>query len=122
MKGFKVPFEIGPSGSFVLIEGEDKTKNLLMTALRDCVSLNAFQELGLDPPVFDINDETAKILVESKIREIFKFFQEEDRVKLADRGLTFEINSEKQELIVNIKYIDLEFDQVKSFTVITRGG
>lgn len=121
MKGIKVPVEAAPNGSFTILEGENQTHNLLRIALNDCASDNPFQDLGMKPPVFDINDEVTKARLSIRIKNIFDLFENEGRAKLAKDGIDFQIDSVKQELIAFINYINIETGQKRTLTKILRG-
>lgn len=121
MRGIKNPIEAAPNGSFATLEGDNQTDSLLRVALNDCASENPFQDLGMDPPIFNINDEVTKARTSIQIKNVFDVFENEGRAKLAKDGIDFQIDSEKQGLIVFINYINIETGRKRTLTKILRG-
>lgn len=114
-KGLQIPVGVNKSGGANVVDGEANNRKILFTSLSDCGNESAFQQdLGIPLDViFDINDAAREPLVLRRIREIFDRFNVEKRFKLIEDSVT--IQGQGQELRLELKYIDIEADEVRPF-------
>ena len=111
--GLKSPLQASVQGTAMLVSGSDLVKQLVLTALRDCSSLNPFQDLGIsDRNIFDINDEPTVARVRLRIQQIFAVFQIQELASLVkgEQSIVFS-RQEEGALSAQIKYLDLETDK-----------
>jgi hypothetical protein len=93
----------------VLVEGEEQLKKIIFLALSDCSSDNPFQDLGMDPDiVFANNDGETQARLNHRIVERFQRFEVEGRAKLAPSYPRFSADERSQELVVDVRYVNLE--------------
>lgn len=124
MFGLKSPLQASVQGTAVLVSGSDLVKQIILTALRDCSSLNPFQDLGIsDKNIFDINDDPTVARVRLRIQQIFAVLQIQDLAALikGEQSITFSRTEEEGALTAVIKYLDLETDKPDEITL-SNGG
>jgi len=116
--GLKVPLGVNPSGGAAVVEGDENDNKIISLALADDDNENAFQQdIGLGQRmVFDLNDPTIKPSILNRIVRIFDIFQAQKRYKLMPETILWEEISDKQELILSFRYINLESDEPRTFT------
>jgi hypothetical protein len=97
-------------GRASLASGEDQLQKILLTALADCDNENPYQQgLGIDTSVvFDINDYETQAYIRRHISEVFSRFEAEGRARLQSGSPNFAIDSETQELVATINYVNLK--------------
>jgi len=114
--GLKVPVGVDKSGGArVETSVVEQKKKLLFQAFSPGQDKNAFQTLGLDPGlIFSIKDEFFETRARSEVRRIMGNFI--DLMELSpDVPITFEDTAEG-ELEMSFQYVDLEVDEVQTFT------
>jgi hypothetical protein len=120
--GLALPVAV-QQGRAAIVQGEAQLKKVIFLALMPCPSANPFQDLGLEPDlVFSINDEATEALVNRRIDDAFRRFEAEGRARLADGYPQFSIDSATQELIADIKYVNLETTSEEELSVAFDAG
>jgi hypothetical protein len=119
-KGLKAPLSATKGGGLATEQGADQTRKVLMLALDFCPSENPFNDdVGIEYPVFDINDPSLQSRTAIRIQEVFRRFEQEDRARLID----FSFTSENEVLAVDIEYYDMQTDRPESLRhELTSGG
>jgi hypothetical protein len=108
MTGIALPISV-VKGRLQLASAEDQLKKIIFLGLSDCDSANPFQDLGIDTSVvFAIADEDTKARARRRIVTIFKALQAQGRARLAAGFPTFSVDSETQELVAEIEYVNME--------------
>lgn len=125
--GIDVPVASDGRGRLALTSGNEQLSKLISLNLADLESANPFQQdLGLGPDVvFSVGDEKLRLEMRRRIRALFRRLQLADRARLAKEP-TFSQDSEKQELTVDIDYINIEEDKpgtmALGFSALSTGG
>jgi len=117
--GIASPPQVTPNGGAVTVRGSALTRQLLLTALRDCSSDNPFQKLGVgDENIFDINDQQTVARLKAVIQVIFARFEAQQLARLAmgEKSLEF-AHDEEGALSVRISYVDLETDKPETVSL-----
>jgi hypothetical protein len=108
MTGIALPISV-VKGRLQLTDGEDQLKKIIFLGLSDCDSANPFQDLGIDTTVvFSIADEDTKARVRRRIVTVFDNLKAQGRARLASGSPAFSVDSETQELIAEIEYVNME--------------
>lgn len=122
-KSLKIPIVLGARGQVESIEDSDLTRQLLLTALRECTSENPFQNIGWDESfIFEGDTLGLRSRLETKIAEIFDGFE---RARLAKLATGEEMKVEKIApgvLEMRIKYIDLGTGKQNELVARNAGG
>lgn len=110
-KGLRLPVGVDATGGTAMVDGETANRQIIMTALSDCDSENAFQQdLGVGSDmVFDISDPTARAKTLQKLRLIFDKFEAEHRFRLLPETARWTVD--QGELTLEFMYHDIESDQ-----------
>lgn len=110
-----IPVRADSLGRLAIVQGDDLSFQTIATALRDGSNENAWRQddaLG-ESMVFDPSDESTRIKITIKIRQIFDDFEREKRFRLIPESLVW--TSAPGTLEVSLKFIDLETAQIKDF-------
>lgn len=116
-KGLIVPVGVNALGGAALSEGDDHNTQTLMMALTDDDNNHAWQQdvgIGADM-IFDTKDLTIRARILSRVSSIFRGFQRLDLFKLVPGSIAWD-DSIEGELTLSLKYINLESDEVKTFS------
>lgn len=115
-KGLKLPIGVNPLGGAAMVEGNDQNQKIIFTAMSDCDNENAFeQDQGISAEVvFSLNDVGVGLIARRKIVHIFQEFYRQNRFKIQEESIKIEKNN-KQEMILEFEYIDIETDEVLPF-------
>ena len=116
-KGMAIPVRHNGRGGARVLSGSPLTKQIVSVGLTPNTSNNPFQEGGgvdvgvSESMIFDVNGPSAKAKARRDVVRFFARIRVEDVAKLAtgDEGLSFEVRGE--ELIANVRYIELESDR-----------
>lgn len=116
--GLRIPVGVNPGGGVSLVDGDIQNDKIIKLALGSDESENAFQgDVAIGQSmVFDLSDRSLRARIQRRVEAIFKGFQVQNRFKLVRGSLKFESDSVNQELIMDLKYIDLESDTEQSLT------
>ena len=118
-KGIRAPITASKSGGFMVESGENQLKKIIMLQLDYCPSDNPFNDdVGIDYPVFDVNDISTQARTEIKIRDVFDRLKKQDRARLEN----IEWSSEGEELAADIEYYDMQTDRHDSLRYVATGG
>jgi len=121
--GFRIPFvQNRGSGGINIDEGDDYIKGLLLVALHDCESTNPFQGLGIGNHIFKLDGPTFRAVVTDRIRNVFKQFKADKLAELAPNGLEFLDSESEGEVVLSVKYVDLETDEVNDLVTTYPSG
>lgn len=114
--GLKIPVGVNKSGgAAVETDVVKQKKKLLQLAFSVGGDKNPFQTLGIDPNlIFSIKDGFFQSKARSEVERIFDNFSEFVTLA-ADNPITFEDVTEG-EIEMTVKYVDLEVDEVQTFT------
>lgn len=115
-RGMRVPVGVNMMGGAAMVEGEDNDQKTIFVAMSNCDNDHAFQQdLGMDiGVVFQTVDSGARAKVLRRIRDIFRLFEEDDRYRLLNDSLSW--STKEGELVLEFKYLNIETDQVQSFS------
>lgn len=104
------------------VEGDANDEKILGLALGDDDSENAFEQgIGLGVGmVFDLNDGITRPRILSRMRLIFRRFEQLKRYKM--RESTIKWLESEGELVLEFKYVNLESDEEKVFRRRFRGA
>jgi len=116
--GLKLPVGVNSSGGAALEDGDSQDGKIIMMALGSDDNENAFQQgIGLgDSMVFDTSDPSVRGRISGRIRQLFRSFQTQRRFRLFPASLSWEQNSETQDLTLSFRYLNLETDEVNTFS------
>jgi len=124
-KGLKLPIQVTPQGRTALLEGDEQLRKIIALNLSWLENGNPFQqwrgvthnEPGIDPAiVFSVNSTFLSNKVARNIKSLFHRFQAAGRASLVEGYPKMTRDSANQELIADIKYINLETDKVDEFS------
>jgi hypothetical protein len=129
--GIKLPIKIAPSGGVSLVDSDDNDFKIISLALGSDDNENAFNQdigLGIDL-VYSVRSPhirgkiiggLRKIYIRGKIigglRKIFAKFEAQKRYKLIPSTIKWIEGPEDGELTLEIKYLNLESDEIKTFS------
>lgn len=109
--GLDVPLKVNKSGGFATVSGDDQNKKIIMLAVDYCPSENPFNtDVGIEHPIFGINDVSLQSRSLIRIKEVFRNFQNQNRMKYKSS----KFSSVNEELVVDIDYIDMQTDRPES--------
>lgn len=110
--GIAVPFSADGRGRLAFVSGDAQLRKIIFLNLSDLESLNPFQaDIGLGSDmIFAIANEALRADLKRRIQALFRRLELADRARLA-RPPAFETNSSRQEMTVEIEYINLEEDK-----------
>ena len=113
MIGLRLPVGVGAHGGARLVEGADNDRKLISIALGSSESENAFQQdITLDEGmVFDLNDPTVRARILRRLYRIFEEFRIQKRFRMKKETIKWSEDSEKQELILDFEFVDIENDE-----------
>jgi len=118
-KGLKAPLQANKNGGLATEIDSDQTKKIIMLALNFCPSENPFNDdVGIDYPVFDINDVSTQSRLARRIKKVFNRLEDENRAKLSQYTFT----SKNEEIIVDIQYLDMLTDRSENLQYTPSGG
>ena len=111
-QGLAVPVRVGPRGGAALSKGDKENGKGILLAMGEGDNEHPWNgDVGLDAPLFSVQQEGVNALVESRIRQHFERLNRGDRAKL----MRVEFASESPgELAVGVKYLDIETDEEKT--------
>lgn len=110
--GLTLPIAV-VNGRVLRSSGTEQLHKVIMLGLSENDSDNPFQDIGFNRGVFDVNDPSQAARYTNRIVRLFQRLEGEGRAKLTAGYPKFETSGE--ELIVTIKYIDLETDQPQEY-------
>lgn len=121
--GLRIPVGVDGTGGAALTSGDAQDRKIIMTALGDNESENAFQQdIGLGSfMIFDVDAPDVQAQVLRRIRRIFQEFRAQQRFKLLDDTVKFKKEAEG-ELAIEFKYRNLESDEERPFRTALIGG
>lgn len=110
--GLRIPVGVSPGGGVALVEGDNQNNKIIKIALGSDASENAFQgDVAIGQSmIFDLSDRTLRARIQRRVEAIFRGFQAQNRFKLVKGSVKFTEDARKQELVMDLKYIDLESD------------
>ena len=116
--GFKLPLQLSSTGGFDLVDSDENDFKIIKTALMNDENENAFQQnMGLgNSAIFKNNDSAQRSSLNSRLRMIFKNFEQQKRYKLLPSTVKWSTNPTSHELILEFRFISLESDEEKTFT------
>jgi len=104
-----MPVRVGPDGRAVTVEGTEQLKKIISLGLSDKDSCNPFQDEGIGKRfVFALPDERTVADVSARVRAVFTRLSAQGRARLVAGYPKFEIDHVLQDLVVDIRFIDLE--------------
>jgi len=119
-RGFAVPVRVNRRGGAVLIQGTPYTDQTIRTGLTPNLSQNPFLrgdgvDVGVsERTIFKVNSSAA---ASTARRDVTRFFRRIRAAGIArldpERGI--ETRAEGEELIANVRYVDLEADEEREF-------
>ncbi len=115
-RGLAIPVAVGQNGGARLVEGDENDTKIILLALMGDDNDNAFQQnIGMGSGmIFDIADPLVRIKVLSRLRSIFRRFEQQKRFRLREETLKF-TNPNEGEQAMEFKYVNLESDEEKDF-------
>lgn len=106
--GLAIPVRV-ERGRAVLENGARQMAKLAALAMSDGESTNPFNnDVGINTPVFGVNDRSTRALLGRDIRAHFARFESADRARLVDLQLAGDVPGE---LTARVTYLDLETDE-----------
>jgi len=110
--GIAIPFSADGRGRLAMVSGNAQLEKIIILNLSDLASANPFQgDIGLGAEmVFAISSAKLRAEVQRRIKMLFRRLQLQDRARL-ETSPAFSSDSTKQELTVEIRYINLEEDK-----------
>jgi hypothetical protein len=107
-----VPFSADGRGRLAFVSGDAQLRKIIFLNLSDLESLNPFQaDIGLGSDmIFAIANESLRADLKRRIQALFRRLELADRARLA-RPPLFTTDSARQEMTVDIEYINLEEDK-----------
>jgi len=117
-QGLNIPVGVNKQGGAKLVDGDENDQKIIFTALSDNDSENAFQkDLGLGSDmIFNVNDPNLRALILRKVKTLFDDFFRLHRFKLLTNTIAWEANEGTQELKLTFKYLNIESDEVNTFS------
>lgn len=114
--GFAVPVGVGPTGGTLLVDGDEQADKIIRLTLADDESEHAFQEsLGLQEYIFELPGAQRRGIIQVKLRERFAAFERLRLFRLKAETIAWSSGAEGEE-ILSFEYINLESDEVRSFS------
>lgn len=116
--GLAIPVGVGTNGGVRLALGSDHDEQIIRTAMGDDNNENAFQQdIGLGVgAVFDASDALTQAKIMARLRNVFKRFEAQKRFRLLENSIKWKRGNEG-ELILEFKYINLEADDSRFFSM-----
>jgi uncharacterized protein YpmB len=117
MKGIKIPVGVSNKGGAATISADENDAQIISVALGSTDNENAFQqEISLgESMVFDLNDQSIRAKITRRLVKLFEEFRIRKRFELKKETISWETNSDSQELILTFHYVNLESDEDKFF-------
>jgi hypothetical protein len=116
--GIKLPIKIAPSGGVSLVDSDDNDFKIISLALGSDDNENAFNQdigLGIDL-VYSVRSPHIRGKIIGGLRKIFAKFEAQKRYKLIPSTIKWIEGPEDGELTLEIKYLNLESDEIKTFS------
>lgn len=108
MRGLAVPIS-GQGGRIATVSGEDQLRKIIILNLSDCDSANPFQDLGLGSEIiFDIDSPATQGRIRARIMQVFQRLEQADRARLSPGYPIFRSDPDRQELVADVRYVNLE--------------
>lgn len=122
--GLALPVGVDGGGGAALVDADAQDSKILSMALGDDDNDNAFQQnIGLGSfMIFEQPGDRTNALVRQRIKAIFRNFRAAQRFRLVSDSIEFKEEDEQGEFSVEFKYINLESDEEKTFSVRIIGG
>lgn len=113
--GLALPL-IPVNGRAPIEEDQQQLAKILMLQLADCENTNPFnQDVGMSGDiVFQNNTVALQALIRARVISVFRIKEKEGRARLLEGFPTFKVNSDTQELVCSIKYVDLEANEERN--------
>jgi hypothetical protein len=106
------------NGRLTLQSGERQTGKVILLAMGDGDNENPFNDdVGIQYPVFDLNNPSTQAVVQREIEQHFARFEADLKARLVDIQFVAEAEGE---LTVRIRYQDLETDEEQDVTKTVR--
>jgi len=115
-KGLKIPVGVTATGGTAAVEGEEHNLQLIGTSLSSSESANAWQQevnLGEDM-IFGLDESTLRTTILRRLYQIFEAF-EANKLYQLDRDSIEWSREQDGELTLELRYIDLETDEPRTF-------
>ena len=94
------------------MSGDEQLRKIIMLGLSDCDSANPFQDLGLTPDmVFQNQTPELEARIRRRVQDVFRALESQHRARLTDETLAFERLPATQELVLPIRYLNLETNE-----------
>lgn len=124
-KGLKLPIQATPAGRLATVEGSAQLRKIVKLNLSDLENTNPYNqwrgashgEPGIDPGIiFALTTNYLRAKIKRSIKSLFQRLEAQGRAKLDDGYPIMSEDPENQDLLAEIKYIDLETDKPDEFT------
>lgn len=120
--GLAVPFQT-KQGRLVRLTGEDQLRKIILLSLSDCESSNPFQDLGIGiQAIFNVDGPEVRFSVANRIQAAFKRLNTQGRATLSPGYPKFEVNRSQQELVVYVRYINIETTTTNEMAIVYGGA
>lgn len=116
--GLAIPLGVSSTGGAKLVSSDSNNSKIIALALGDDDNENAFQQnigLGVEM-IWAIEEPPLRARIAQRIRTIFRRFEAQKRFRLFPDTISWESDSENQDLILTFKYLDIESDETEDFT------
>lgn len=123
-KGLKIPVYVNNLGGSEVIEGDDQAIKIIKTAIGSGYNENAYQQdvsLG-ESMIFGTNNNQLRADITRRLYKIFKEFEDDLLYKLARNTIKWSRDVQRQELILEFQFINLESDTPTVFRQAFRVG
>ena len=122
-KGLRIPLGVNATGGTATVEGDEQASKIILMALGDNDSDNAFQQdLGLGSrAVFRLNSASFRAWVENRIKTLFEEFERLRLYKLDETTVEWSRPGEG-EARIDFKYLNMESDEEQSFAKTFKSG
>ena len=115
-QGLDIPVGVDKRGGAKLVDGDPNDQKVIFTAMSDCDSENAFQDLGLGSGmIFDILSPNMRATILRKTKNIFDEFFRLHRFKLLTGSVRWTEDPDNGALNLTFKYLNIESDETKTF-------
>lgn len=117
-KGLKIPVQVDNKGGSLVVEGDEYSRQVLFTGLAGHDNVNAFQQgTGLgEGMIFGLTDTSTRASVLRRLRELFDVWEAERLYRLMSETIRWSKDSQRGELILDFKYVNLETNRVIDFS------
>ena len=117
-RGLRIPVGPGPLGGLALVDGDVQASKVISLALGQLDNRNAFQQdigLGSEDFVFNVQSAETRAAIRRRVVQVFADFEDRNLFRLVPNSIAFEEDSAAQELILELRYINLESDEEETF-------